>query len=604
MNFHHLDLVFRTMKSLENRFNRYGHQPSQHQWEALTDLVRCLDQMALGVADKQVFLSSLDPGVGKTSALKAYVDQLLAQPSRPYSEVGVMICLNTLDEVAKMVDDIGIPKEMLGVWTSRKDLNSMGRPDLENARVLILTQHRVLKETAQGLWAADKLHYQGKVRQVRVWDEEFLPGSPISLSVNDVMITLKSVQKVSASLRNNIKKAFDEIETLPDRTPYVVPDYMGDEGVNLNDLLGTIAYQRGRSELVDEVEASLEALARISGKRVVVRRDNPEGNACVDYTDTVPGDIAPVLVLDASGRRGVRVLYEDMHTKRGLITPLKSASKDYSNLTIHIWRKGGGKASWEDPVGSSMMLDGIAATILKKPKEDWLVIHHKHDATRGIPDIASEMKRRLTLSSFKLTKFRNWGAHKATNEFADVANIVLAGTLFYRPSQYEARKRLGAGLTPDSPFPSDDELKDFQVGESANDILQGACRGAIRKSVDGGCPVTNLYIIASPGTGIENALARVFPGAKIVPWLPVKLDLKGNSQSAFKVLMKWKKKHSNGDFIRFKDLATRLNISLRQFTDTVRRDTKFLRSLEAEGFVEHVPNQYAVGYRLASSEAE
>ena len=35
----------------------------------------------------------------------------------------------------------------------------------------------------------------------------------------------------------------------------------------------------------------------------------------------------------------------------------------------------------------------------------------------------------------------------ATNEFVDVRNVILAGTLFYRPSFYEALKRL-ATLTP------------------------------------------------------------------------------------------------------------------------------------------------------------
>jgi hypothetical protein len=100
----------------------------------------------------------------------------------------------------------------------------------------------------------------------------------------------------------------------------------------------------------------MEALSAISGRRVVVRRDRPGGNACVDYIDTVPHDLAPILVLDASGRQGVRILYKDMETKRGLITPLKSAPKSYENLTIHVWRRGGGKTAWESSDGAKEML--------------------------------------------------------------------------------------------------------------------------------------------------------------------------------------------------------------------------------------------------------
>jgi hypothetical protein len=36
----------------------------------------------------------------------------------------------------------------------------------------------------------------------------------------------------------------------------------------------------------------------------------------------------------------------------------------------------------------------------------------------------------------------HWGAHDATNDYANVPNIILAGTLFLRPSYYEALGRL------------------------------------------------------------------------------------------------------------------------------------------------------------------
>lgn len=594
-----LGLVQHALATMKTRFDMIGHQPSDTQWEALEDLLTCLDDMAMGSAKKTVYLSSLDPGLGKTTALKYYLDKLLAQHLPPYSEVGCLICLNTLDEVERLIDDVTIPKDMLGVWTSRDDLNHRGRSDRENAQVLITTHARVLKETTGSeLWMTESLYFRGQVRQLRVWDEEFLPGSPISLSINDVMTTLKFLQSISGELRNSVKAAFDEIETLADRSVYAVPDFMGETGTSLNELVRSVAHLRGRSPLADELEASMHALSIISGRRVVVRRDNREGNACVDYRDTVPPDLAPILVLDASGRRGVRVLYEDMRLKRGMVTPLKSAPKCYRNLTTHVWRRGGGKSSWETPESAQQMLDGIASTILRKPKEDWLIVHHKADPTRGIPDIESELKRRLNLTTFSRVRFRNWGAHKATNQYAHIHNIVLAGTIFYRTSQYEARKRLGAALSADQPSIPDDEMKEFMVGESANDLLQAACRGAIRLSRGDTCPPSNLYLIAAPVSGIEKALPRIFPGAKIKPWLPVKLDLKGNPERAFKIVLRWKKTAKPGDVLVFKELATRLDISLRQFKDTVRRDKKFLRSIEAEGFTEWSPHKYATGYQL------
>lgn len=593
-----LGLVQRALATMKTGFDKIGHQPSPDQWEALEDLVTCLDDMATESAKKTIYLSSLDPGLGKTTALKCYLDQLLTQHLPPYSDVGCLVCLNTLDEVERMIEDIDIPKDMLGVWTSRSDLNDRGRSDLQNAQVLITTHSRILKETKDSeFWATESLYFNGQPRQFRVWDEEFLPGSPISLSINDALTTLKRIQSVSEELRNKIKAVFDEIESLPDKSVHTIPDYMTETGTSLNDLLGSIAHLRGKSPLADEIERSMEALSIISGRRVVVRRDHGNGNACVDYVDTLPHDLAPILVLDASGRRGVRTLYEDMEKKRRIITPLKSAPKSYRNLTIHVWRRGGGKSAWQTTEGATQMLDGIAAAILKIPKEEWLIVHHKADPSRSIPDIRSGLKKRLNLTTFNRVSFLNWGAHKATNKYAHIPNVVLAGTLFYRTSQYEARKRLGAGLTPDYPNISDNEMKKFEIGESANDVLQAACRGAIRLSLGNTCPPSRLYLITAPAKGIEKALPRIFPDGKMKPWVPVKLNLKGNSEKAFKILLRWKKKAKAGDVLTFKELAARLDISLRQLKDTVRRDTKFLRSIGAEGLTEWAPKVYAIGYR-------
>lgn len=129
--------------------------------------------------------------------------------------------------------------------------------------------------------------------------------------------------------------------------------------------------------------------------------------------------------------------------------------------------------------------------------------------------------------------FLNWGAHKATNKYAHIPNVVLAGTLFYRTSQYEARKRLGAGLTPDYPNISDNEMKKFEIGESANDVLQAACRGAIRLSLGNTCPPSRLYLITAPAKGIEKALPRIFPDGKMKPWSPGKTQSERKLREGF-----------------------------------------------------------------------
>jgi hypothetical protein len=97
--------------------------------------------------------------------------------------------------------------------------------------------------------------------------------------------------------------------------------------------------------------------------------------------------------------------------------------------------------------------------------------------------------------------FVHLGAHDATNQFSHVPNVVLAGTLFLRPSGYEALARLA------SAYPSDEErIKQVTLGEHCHMILQALCRGAVRKCVGNACPPARPYIIASRRSGIEEQL--------------------------------------------------------------------------------------------------
>jgi hypothetical protein len=126
---------------------------------------------------------------------------------------------------------------------------------------------------------------------------------------------------------------------------------------------------------------------------------------------------------------------------RGHQAPALEAPKDYAPLTIHHWAVSGGKSAFEDLTKGPRLLQGVANTINSKPTEKWLVVHHK--------DAEFEAKVRILLNADATeVRFLNWGAHDATNEFADVPNVILAGTLFLRSSQYEAIGRAAAGIHP------------------------------------------------------------------------------------------------------------------------------------------------------------
>jgi hypothetical protein len=122
--------------------------------------------------------------------------------------------------------------------------------------------------------------------------------------------------------------------------------------------------------------------------------------------------------------------------------------------------------------------------------------------------------------------FLTWGNEKATNEFTNVSNVILAGTLFYPKSVYEVRARASKGLDPQEELGLE-AYKALEMGEHKNLILQAACRGAMRKCLGHQCAPMDLYLVASNLTGIPYILQEIFPGAKLVKWLPKDKPLTG-----------------------------------------------------------------------------
>ena len=99
--------------------------------------------------------------------------------------------------------------------------------------------------------------------------------------------------------------------------------------ISLNELAG-ILNRLGKSTLEIERASNFWFLL---GRPVSVRNDGFMGNTVLRYEETMPDDITPLLVLDASGN--CRTTYEEMAKHRRNIVRLKSASKDHSELEVH-----------------------------------------------------------------------------------------------------------------------------------------------------------------------------------------------------------------------------------------------------------------------------
>jgi hypothetical protein len=342
--------------------------------------------------------------------------------------------------------------------------------------------------------------------------------------------------------------------------------------LDLNEALGFLA------SAPPQDQQAITALWLLSGKTVSVRHDGAYGNTVLDYRETLPEGLAPLVVLDASGR--VRTTYRQWRENRGGLKLLTPAMKRYDNLTVHCWQTGGGKSAFRR--NGQTLLDGIAETINAKPEEEWLVVHHKDGI--GV-DLVPDLQKRITGDPERV-KFLHWGNHHATNEHVEVPNVILAGTLFYRPSYYEALARLAADKRPAQGRINAETEEEVTIGEHRHLILQALCRGSVRRCQGDMCAPCNAYIIAAPRSGIPEALPAIFPGCRVVKWQPVKKELRGKVKEAVEFVVDWFKKNPDG-LLRFNVVQKALGISAAgTFKNDVRRHPDFIEALDNHGITE------------------
>jgi hypothetical protein len=310
----------------------------------------------------------------------------------------------------------------------------------------------------------------------------------------------------------------------------------------------------------------------------------------LDYKDTLPDDIKPLLALDASAR--VRTAYKYWEQGRGGIVRLPSAKKRYDALDIHVWNRGGGKSAFRKD--GKQVAEAVVLTTMTRPNEEWLIVHHETGINM---DFEEEVRSRLPPSG-PTVHFLHWGAHDATNEFANVPNIILAGTLFMRTSYYEALGRLASGHPSSRGRYDNEQTRQVTLGEHRHVILQALCRGAVRKSVGDGCPPARAYIIASPRSRISQTLQEIFPGASIGRWTPIKKPLTGKVADAFNFISR-RLAQEPGSTVSFREVRDHINWKdSKDFKHSIRRHCDFVDALAAEGIKEWGKGKHPRGFCL------
>lgn len=507
------DLLATLSDRLRSVFERdeYYHRPSDECRNALLQIGIAILQMARNELGGSTYVSCLAPGTGKTTAMTQAVKCLCTD--QRFSDVGVIIFLQRLDEIARLVMEIGLDDDEFGVLTSDDRANLQGRQDdKRQAKVLFTTQQQLMARSKGTSKFADIdcFWFRQQSRSVRIWDEAIEPSEPLTLARYDLE-SLKSGFSIEGE-----PGLVEEIESFCEAIRGKSGHVSGLPNARKRYTSTTRIRRVFRSS---SEKFNAETLWRMSGRTVRLRQKELKGETLISYEDVLPPDLAPLLVLDASALH--RTSYHLWKEHRGGLRFLPYAQKAYDGLRIFSWDKGAGKTSqWRDE--EKVIAEGVAKTINQQiaANEPVLVVHFK---PADDLDFELDLKERLKGTSDRV-RFCTWGRHTATNEFAHIKHIILVGVLAYSNAQYEATLRAARGAKPTDEF-SDEELEQVRFGEIAHHLFQAANRGNIRKSEGNKCPEgCCLYLVASSNAAVGvpvSYLERIFPGAEITDWRPV-----------------------------------------------------------------------------------
>ena len=543
------------MEALRARFATFGHSPSEEHWKGLAEIARELEAMALGEARREFTYSALPTGMGKTSAIMEFTRIILNDPT--YADVGIIIFLNQLSQIGSLVEQMELKPHQFAVFVgkSRPEFNAMGRcsgvvqKDWPKARrlaqVLFVTQQK-LSRLPPFLQSFDKLfRYHANAdatprpRSVRIWDEAIMPAEPLAISAKDARTFAGTLFKfghteAAERLRDWLEAKVDGkswVTTVPSLTTYLklttdpLTSFEGEDEIWSDDTLGS-------------------KLLALSGRDVRVHSDACLGETVISYRDFLPFDLAPLLILDASG--SLRLVYRLWKKGRGGIRELPSPGKTYRNLTIKHWNRSAGKAAYRRGQNQDDLAEGVFRAFRMLPLEEkMLVLTHKE----GITDKAhgEEIKPYANLELGIRSKVRawggkqaedrlsfiTWGKHMASNEFANIRHVAVVGLLQYSQAVNAAYYRAAFGASADREV-SNEEINDLRMGEIAHHLFQGVGRGAVRKAVDGDVPAgCVLWIVFSTYKHTmwvpPDVLSHVFPGATVETWEPLGVELKGGN---------------------------------------------------------------------------
>jgi len=502
-------LTLRAFSDLHRFFETIDHSPNAEMMDGLYNTIDNLTLQLRGKLKAGYYVCSLEPGIGKTSAIKAWIHNYLKRAGE-YSGKGVVLFFDRHAEIKSFLDTCQLPADSYGVLVGDstemgKSLNArgVGKDNISTALVLFTTKQQVIRRTytTGSFNAVPVFHYLGKPRAVRCWDESMIAGRDLTVNASDIFELVGTAERRGEmELAEQLRCLAMTLYSCADSELIDIPDF----GMELKSSL--------RWE-TNTMRKTAETLDILSG-RVAEVKVAGKGRVALDCIESLPADLQPCLVTDASATfRGTYRLHEEY---QGGIVPLvpEGSCKRFDPLTVRVLHRSTSKTTYSNPKEIDKVAADTVQVVMSRTSEEFLVVVTVKDIKRMSTAILSKLNK----PDRKRVKFLTWGKHTATNEYADIPNVIVTSLLYYRPCDYVATMRAAAVYPASEGFIPKEYFDEFRKGEIGHHLLQAANRGKMRKCVGSMCPEARLWIMAAKATGVEGIIEEVFPGCTITEW--------------------------------------------------------------------------------------
>lgn len=560
-------------------FNQCNHLPSEEQWLALEDILITIEDAANNkLEDNKIYLSSIDCGIGKTTSMIFMIRELLE--SDKHSDVSVMVMLSTKDQIRNLTKELhkqGVRKKYLGVHTSDEMFNRLGIDKPHHARVLITTQQMLESRAYNGsISNCPEFLYNNKVRDIRAWDESLKIGTSAAIDTIDLCGIVPVFNKLNKKLGYEMLSFTRDLQDKDHGEFIHIPDVEKEWGFNLE-----AALHKAKS-YSDEVRRTLASFYIIAGREARVHKKG-DREAVINYAETIPSDLFPIIVLDAGAR--VAGTYPLQQANKDNVLELQTATKTYCNAEILCWDQSSGKDISDSQ--KKVIANGIAKMINDEPYENYLIIQHDR---MNYKEMIEPLLNVGVGTEF--IHYCTWGKHTATNQYSLCNRIILTSVFYYDDAAYESMARLWSDTNIKQDI-KDDIVHQLRRGEIKSNIMQACNRGIIRKSHhNNDCPECKLMIIGAKKKGAFNLLTDVFPKARqryYDPFNPT--DVQGLTPKGKAALGYIKARLDHGErLIKFSEIYKGLGMDANNFRKCVRMNSAFQEAVKELKISELNPN--------------